>query len=132
MKVYDSFIYFVIAVKFIYSVCFFTHLYFVYLDVENANSMIDLYSVYFRDISEVVFIVCMSGLMIFLFNPYMIVNHTLYMNTHTKYLFFIFGLILLFIVLETILEQLHLPIIPDVPTIVLDTPNILPTKNGEL
>lgn len=105
MIVYDSYIYFVVFVKLIYSICYFTHLYFYYLDKQNLNGNIDTYAVYFRDICEVIFIAGMSGLMLFLFNPFYLINHELYLNEHTQYLFFAFAIILVFIAYQMVLDN---------------------------
>ena len=102
MRIYDSFIYFVIFLKIVYSICYFTHLYFDLFDKQNKNGAIDQYAVYIRDFSEIIFISCMSLLMLFLFNPLYLVDHSLYMNTHTRYLFFAFAIILVFIAIQLV------------------------------
>ena len=105
MKIYNSYILITIIVKVIYSISYSTHLYFALIDKKRLGSLIDEYAILFRDISEIVFITLMSALILFLFNPYMIINHSLYMNTQTKSLFFIFGIILLFVVYQMVLEN---------------------------
>jgi hypothetical protein len=105
MKIYNSYILITIIVKVIYSISYSTHLYFALIDKKQLGSLIDEYAILFRDISEIVFITLMSVLILFLFNPYMIINHSLYMNMQTKSLFFIFGIILLFVVCQMVLEN---------------------------
>jgi hypothetical protein len=105
MKIYNSYILITIIVKVIYSISYLTHLYFALIDKKQLGSLIDEYAILFRDISEIVFITLMSALILFLFNPYMFINHSLYMNTQTKSLFFIFGIILLFVVYQMVLEN---------------------------
>ena len=105
MKIYNSYILITIIVKVIYSISYLTHLYFALIDKKHLGSLIDEYAILFRDISEIVFITLMSVLILFLFNPYMNINHSLYMNMQTKSLFFIFGIILLFVVCQMVLEN---------------------------
>jgi hypothetical protein len=105
MRIYDSFIYFIIFIKLAYSIGYFTHLYFDFFDTQNKNGTIDQYAVYIRDFCEILFISCMSILMIFLFNPVYVVKQSLYINDHTQKLFFIFAIVLLFIVFQLIREK---------------------------
>jgi predicted tellurium resistance membrane protein TerC len=53
----------------------------------------------------VIFIAGMSGLMLFLFNPFYLINHELYLNEHTQYLFFAFAIILVFIAYQMVLDN---------------------------
>jgi len=105
MRIYDSFIYFVIFVKVLYSTTYITHLYFDFFDKENKNSIIDQYVVNIRDSCEILFITFMSILMIFLFNPVYLVKHTLYMNQNTRNLFFVFAIVLIFVVFQLIRDK---------------------------
>jgi hypothetical protein len=90
--VYDKYILLVIAIKVLFVVFSVSHL--IMKIKHEEGTELDEKFLFWKERIEFVFIVLMSLLLIYLFNPRQ--NHTEYLTFETKFLLYIFGFIMLF------------------------------------
>ena len=92
MKYITMYIFLIFIIKIVYTILGLTHL---YLTIKGkTESELGKKIVYLKKRFEFVFIVLMSILLIYLFNP--IKNHINMINSEANLLFFLFGFILIF------------------------------------
>ena len=84
------FIYFIILIKIIFLIMALSNIYF---DKVTHNQTYDHKTIYWKERTEFIFIICMSILLIVIFNPNY--NNQRLLTKETKFLFFIFGIILI-------------------------------------
>jgi hypothetical protein len=84
------FIYFIIFIKIIFLIMALSNIYF---DKVTHNQTYDHKTIYWKERTEFIFIICMSILLIVIFNPNY--NNQRLLTKETKFLFFIFGIILI-------------------------------------
>ena len=65
----------------------------IYFDKIKHNNKFDEKTIYWKDRTEFIFIICMSILLMVIFNP--MYNNERLLNKEIKILFFIFGIILI-------------------------------------
>ena len=65
----------------------------IYFDKVTHNQTYDHKTIYWKERTEFIFIICMSILLIVIFNPNY--NNQRLLTKETKFLFFIFGIILI-------------------------------------
>jgi len=92
MDKYDLFITFVITIKLIFIFMSTTHIYLVFKGKSDSN--LDKKIVYWKKRTEFIFVLLISLLMIYLFNPYAS-NLYLIKKDNTKFLLYMFGFLLL-------------------------------------
>jgi len=91
MNYFHSYIKLIIVIKLIFVVMTMYHL---YLKVKGeSDSDLDKRIVYWKERLEFLFVILMSMLLIYLFNPRH--NHNIMIDHHTKILLYLFGFILL-------------------------------------
>lgn len=91
MNVYDKYIYLIFVIKIFYMLLSITHIHLNYKG--DNNSYFHKNIIYWKDITEFIFITLMALLIIYLFNP--IKNEIVMIDGETKTLFFTFGILLL-------------------------------------
>jgi len=91
MKRYDLYITFIFLVKLIFLFLAITHLYFTIK--HKTDSEMDKKVLYWKEKIEFIFIILMSCLLIYLFNPRS--NRVVLIDNETKVLLFLFGIIVL-------------------------------------
>jgi L-asparagine transporter-like permease len=91
MDYFTTYIYLIFIVKFIFIILAATHLYLKSKKKENTN--IDKKIVYWKERTELLFIVLMAILLIFLFNP--TTSQAVIINGNSKILLYLFGIVLL-------------------------------------
>lgn len=84
-------VYLIILVKLIFAILAIAHLYFTFTHKENSEE--DKKVVFWKERVEFIFVVFMSILLIYIFNPR--ANKTSLINSEIKLLFYLFGFILL-------------------------------------
>ena len=89
MDYYTIYIYVIFLIKIVFFILASTHL---YLKIKNQNgSNLDKESLFWRERTEFIFVVCMSLLLIYYFRP----GHMKPIDSETSLLFFLFGWILI-------------------------------------
>jgi len=84
-------IYLIILIKVIFIILAIAHLYYSFINKENSEE--DKKVVFWKERVEFIFIIFMSLLLIYIFNPR--ANRTALINSEIKLLFYLFGFILL-------------------------------------
>jgi len=91
MSYFHSYIYFIIFIKFIFVILAISHLYMKAKGKTDTD--LDKKIVYWKERIEFVFIILMSFLLIYLFNPRY--EHKVFIDSHVQILLYLFGFILL-------------------------------------
>ena len=91
MSYFHTYIYLIVAVKFLFMIMVITHLYLK--ATGKAGSEFDNTLVYWKERFEFVFVFLMSILLIYLFNPRH--DRSIMIDHHTKILLYVFGFVLL-------------------------------------
>lgn len=89
-SILPPFVYFIIFIKLIFLLMALSNIYF---DKISKNNKLDEKTIYWKDRTEFIFIICMSILLMVIFNP--MYNNERLLNKEIKILFFIFGIILI-------------------------------------
>ena len=91
MNIYDKYIYLIFTIKIFYILLSINHVYLNYSVDYNSDYHKNI--IYWKEITEFIFITLMAFLIIYLFNP--IKNEIVMIDGETKNLFFTFGILLL-------------------------------------
>ena len=98
-QILPPFIYFIIFIKIIFLIMTLSNIYFKKVSKNNDNknknkdNIFDAKTIYWKERTEFIFIICMSILLIVIFNPRY--NNERFLTKETKILLFIFGIILI-------------------------------------
>lgn len=97
-QILPPFIYFIIFIKIIFLIMTLSNIYFKNASNNNDNNdnkdnIFDAKTIYWKERTEFIFIICMSILLMVIFNPRY--NNERFLTKETKILFFIFGIILI-------------------------------------
>jgi hypothetical protein len=94
-KILEKIVLFLIVVKIIFAITAVGDILIKYFFDTNVNAdMLDQKFLYWKHLTEFVFVVSMSLLLIFIFNPWR--KHQIYITKEMSILFYLFGYILLF------------------------------------
>lgn len=85
------FIYFIVFIKLVFLLSALSHVYFEKVKKSEEKSS---FTLHWKERTEFIFTICMSIMLIFIFNPWH--NGMKYINKEIKILFYLFGWILIF------------------------------------
>ena len=96
----DLFIYFIIFIKILFvlaAICYYvlTNFHIMYISEKNRK-ILTTKIVYWKDRTEFIFMFCMSILLVYYFRPGLKPSTRPVVNNETAFLFFLFGIILIF------------------------------------
>ena len=94
-KILEKIVLFIIVVKIIFAITTIGNILIKYFFNKNVTAvLLDKKFLYWKHLTELVFVVSMSVLLIFIFNPWR--KHQIYITREMSILFYLFGYILIF------------------------------------